>query len=303
MPSNVMGLAVVLLAAMAGTAAAGPPAEVSTEFSSLLGTWALCGNARIDVRGTNPRGVENAKLVFRPDRTFEWRPADATGPERSEFGRVEAASTGIRLFDSGGRHAGVLAVRSRDERVLSGGGGGGVLLCRLGDVAAADRPLQPRSIAFYRSADFDDPGIARNAEARRPAAGSLLGTWELARLVVHDSAQAWFDANPYGQGHIRIAFDGRQFCFAVLQPTAYDVDRGCVPAPVRGLRVRADDDAGGMLAPWIAGEVRITADGVMRVPRPLHDEEFVWLGPDDLTAAPLEGRITLVTFPGENDPP
>ena len=58
-----------------------------------------------------------------------------------------------------------------------------------------------------------------------------------------------------------------------------------------------------MLAPWIAGEVRITADGVMRVPRPLHDEEVVWPGPDDLTAAPLEGRITLVTFPGGSAPP
>lgn len=303
MPGYLSELAAVLLVATGMDAAAPPTADISLAASDMAGTWQLCGNARIDLRDTNPRGVENAKLVFRSDASFEWRPADAIGPERSEFGRTVTAATGTRLIDAGGRDVGMLTIRSADERVLSRNGGGGVLLCRLGDVAAADRPLQPRSIAFYRSADFDDPDIARNAEVRRPAAGSLLGTWELARLVVHDSAQAWFDANPYGQGNIRIAFDGRQFCFAVLQPTAHDVDRGCVPAPVRGLRVRADDDAGGMLAPWIAGEVRITADGVMRVPRPLHDEEFVWLGPDDLTAAPLEGRITLVTFPGENDPP
>ena len=74
-----------------------------------------------------------------------------------------------------------------------------------------------------------------------------------------------------------------------------------MPAQVRGLRVQAEDDARGMLAPWLAGDVRITSDGVMRVPRRVYEEEYVWLGPDDLTREPLEGRITLVTFSEEND--
>ncbi|WP_394000488.1 hypothetical protein ACF3M1_10715 [Luteimonas sp. WGS1318] len=120
--------------------------------------------------------------------------------------------------------------------------------------------------------------------------------------MVHDGAQAWFGANPYGWGTLRIAFDGRQLCFAALDPTARNVDRGCMPAPVRGLQVvQADDDAGAVLSPWLAGKVRITPDGVMRVPRRVYDEEYVWLGPGDLTREPLEGRITLVTFSEEND--
>ena len=193
-----MELAAVLLVATGMEAAAPPSADVSPATSEMTGTWQLCGNARIDLRDTNPRGVENAKLVFRPDASFEWRPADATGPERSEFGRTVTAATGLRLLDAGGRDVGVLTTRSADERVLSRNGGDGVLLCRLGDIASADQALQPRSVAFYRTTAFDDPGIARNAEARRPPAGSLRGTWELARLVVRDSVQAWFGANPYG---------------------------------------------------------------------------------------------------------
>lgn len=178
----------------------------------------------------------------------------------------------------------------------------GLLLCSFGDVAAAEQTLQPRSIAFYRSVAFDDPGIARNMATQRPPADALLGIWELSRVVVRDSAQAWFGSNPYGWGHLRIAFDGRQLCFAILQPQASDVDRGCVPAQMRGLQVRADDDAGGMLMPWVTGNIRITDAGVMRVSRRVYDEEYVWLGPDDdLTRAPLEGRITLVTFSDEND--
>lgn len=43
----------------------------------------------------------------------------------------------------------------------------------------------------------------------------------------------------------------------------------------------------------------MTDEGVMRVSRRVYDEEYVWLGPDDLTAAPLEGRITLVAFSDE----
>lgn len=74
-----------------------------------------------------------------------------------------------------------------------------------------------------------------------------------------------------------------------------------MPAPLSGLKVQADDDVRGMLRPWMAGDVRITPDGVMRVPRRFHEEEYVWLGPDDLTGEPLEGRITLVTFSEEND--
>jgi hypothetical protein len=39
----------------------------------------------------------------------------------------------------------------------------------------------------------------------------------------------------------------------------------------------------------------------MRVPRRVYEEEYVWLGPSDLTREPLEGRITLVTFSEESD--
>lgn len=273
----------------------------SAETAGLLGTWQVCGNARIDARDTNPRGVENFKLVFRADATLELRPADATGPERSEFGRFDSTADDTRLLVRGDTELGVLKMRSPNERVLTRDGRDGLLLCRLGDIAAADRKLQPRSVAFYRSVAFDDPGIAQNIQTQRPSADSLLGTWELARVVVRDSAQAWFGSNPYGWGHLRVAFDGRQLCFATLVPEVGAVDRGCVPAHVQGLQVRADDDAGGMLAPWLAGDVRITDEGVMRVPRRVYDEEYVWLGPDDLTRAPLEGRITLVSFSDEND--
>jgi len=65
--------------------------------------------------------------------------------------------------------------------------------------------------------------------------------------------------------------------------------------------VEETDDAGGMLAPWLAGDVRITPEGIMRVPRRVYEEEYVWLGPEDLTQAPLEGRITLTVFPDEED--
>ncbi|MCD9098757.1 hypothetical protein LU699_01345 [Luteimonas fraxinea] len=281
----------------------GPPVSTSpdADVAGIAGSWQVCGAMRLDLRDTNPRGVENAKLVFHPDGVLEWRPAEATGPERSEHGRFESGDGGIRLLDRTGRQLGVLAHRGPDERVLSRDGRDGMLLCRLGDIAAADRILQPRSVAFFRSAAFDDDGIARNAETRQPPADSLLGTWEMARVVVRDPAHAWFGSSPYGWGSLRIAFDGRQMCFATLQPQASDVDRGCVPAQVRGLRVQADDDARGMLAPWLAGDVRITPDGVMRVPRRVYEEEYVWLAPGDLTREPLEGRITLVTFSEESD--
>ncbi|MET0327411.1 MAG: hypothetical protein ABW163_01425 [Luteimonas sp.] len=266
----------------------------------LLGTWQACGNARIDVRDTNPRGIENLKLVFRPDATVELRPAEASGSEGSEFGRFESTADGIRLL-VGGRELGVLKQRGSDAHVLTRDDGEGLLICRLGDIAAAGRKLQPRSVAFYRSRAFDDPGIARNIEARRPPAGSLLGTWELARVVVHDSAQSWFGSNPDGSGHVRLAFHGREVCLAALWPQWSEMQRGCLPAQVRGLQVRTDRDAGELLAPWVADTVQVTADGVMRVPRRGFDEEFVWLGPDDLTQTPLEGRITLVKFSEEDD--
>lgn len=300
MKGSVLWLAVVLAPSVGLQAAAPISDAASATGSDLLGTWQVCGNARIDSRDTNPRGVENFKLVFRPDATVELRPADATGPARSEFGRFEPVEDGVRLLVRD-RELGVLRQRSRDERVLTRDDRDGLLVCRLGDAAVADRRLQPRSVAFYRSVVFDDPGIAQNLEARRPPAGTLLGTWELARVVVRDPAHAWFGSNPYGWGHLRIAFDGAQLCFATLAPEASAVDRGCVPAQLQGLRVRADADPGGMLTPWLAGEVSVDDDGVMRVPRRVYDEEYVWLGPDDLTRAPLEGRITLVTFSDERD--
>jgi|GEM_PF-1842417 len=294
------GYFLALVAALVPVAAQ-PVVSSQGADPAVVGTWQACGAARIHASDTNPRGVENAKFVFHPDATLEWRSAAATGPERSEYGRFESGEAGIRLLSDTGTELGVLTTRGSDERVLTRNGRNVLLLCRLGDVAAADRKLQPRSIAFYRTLAFDDDGIARNPEAGQPAANSLLGTWELARVVVRDPSRAWFGSNPYGWGSLRIAFDGRQFCFATLQPQASEVDRGCVPAQSHGLVVQETDDAGGMLAPWLAGDVRITPEGVMRVPRRVYEEEYVWLGPEDLTQAPLEGRITLTVFPDEED--
>lgn len=300
MKGSVLWLAVVLAPSVGLQAAAPISDAASATASDLLGTWQVCGNARIDARDTNPRGVENFKLVFRPDATVELRPADATGPSRSEFGRFEPVEDGVRLLVRD-RELGVLRQRSRDERVLTRDDRDGLLVCRLGDASVADRKLQPRSVAFYRSVAFDDPGIAQNLEARRPPAGTLLGTWELARVVVHDPPQSWFGANPYGSGHMRLAFHGHEVCISALWPQWDDVRRGCLPAQVRGLQVRTEGDADELLAPWIEDSVQLTADGVLRVPRRGFDEEFVWLGPEDLTRTPLEGRITLVRFSEEDD--
>ena len=288
-------------AVLAALSAASPLQAETGSVEDLIGTWQLCGATRIYASDTNPQGVANAKLVFHADGTLAWRPADATAPVHAESGTYTRDADGIRLMSATGTVIGTLVDRGPDERVLSRDGGRALLLCRLGDVAAADRALQPRSIEFYRSMAFDNDDIARNVEARQPPPGALLGTWELSRVVVRDPSQAWFASNPYGWGSLRIAFDGRRMCFATLQPAASEIDRNCAPAEVRGLQVRADDDAGGALAPWLAGEVTITAAGVMRVPRKVYDEEFVWLGPDDQTGAPLEGRITLLSFPGEDD--
>jgi len=288
-------------AALAALSAASPLHAETGAVDDLVGTWQLCGATRIYASDTNPRGVENGKLVFHPGGTLEWRQADATGPAHAESGRYARDADGIHLMTATGTVLGTLVDNGPDQRVLSRDGGRALLLCRLGDVAAADRALQPRSIEFYRSMAFDSDGIARNVEARQPPPGSLLGTWELARVVVRDPSQAWFASNPYGWGSLRIAFDGRRMCFASLQPADSEIDRHCASAEVRGLQVRADDDAGGALAPWLAGEVTLTASGVMRVPRRVYEEEYVWLGPDDQTGAPLEGRITLLSFPGEDD--
>ena len=81
---------------------------------------------RLDPRDTNPRGVENVKLVFHPDGVLEWRPAEATGPERSQYGRFESDGGGIGLLDRTGRRLGVLTISGPDERVLSRDGRDGM---------------------------------------------------------------------------------------------------------------------------------------------------------------------------------
>lgn len=89
---------------------AAEPASVSASSATapLLGTWQVCGSARIDARDTNPRGIESNKRVFRPDATMELRPADATGSGRSEFGRFESSADGVRLLVGDDKALGVL---------------------------------------------------------------------------------------------------------------------------------------------------------------------------------------------------
>lgn len=114
MKGYVLSLAAILAPAAQAQTSKPLPGPAPTAVTELLGTWQPCGNARIAASDTNPRGVESAKLVFRPDATLEWRPAEANGPERSEFGRFEALETGVRLLDETGRELGVLTTRGRD---------------------------------------------------------------------------------------------------------------------------------------------------------------------------------------------
>lgn len=56
----------VAVMAHAGVAQTAEPASDSASSATvqLLGTWQVCGSARIDARDTNPRGIESNKRVF-----------------------------------------------------------------------------------------------------------------------------------------------------------------------------------------------------------------------------------------------
>lgn len=302
--------ALSLLLPVAGVPAAesAPPSSLSPP-ASIVGAWEVCGGPRKSVHLTEPAGVPNFKWIFGADGLARSLLPQATTFENTVPNRYRYVDGVIEAFhENGTKVEGTVGSRSDGRLLVSWKTGRFMLLCPLGGVDSAAVPLQPQSVDYVKTWSNEEEAIVVNPVARVPPSRSLLGTWELVRVFVKIPRATWLGSNQYGAGSARMAFEDTRVCLRMVDMRLGELGPACADAKVSGLRVepgkRVGDD-GRPDTDWLTafetGDIEVSKAGTLIVKRDFHDEEWIWIGPGNLTDAPLEGRVSLAEFiPGDD---